>query len=92
MTKIDDTARGPAADAAASLREAQTLHLATLNLVRDATSAMLPLSATAVPNADRFVTTMDSLLREGFAVAAKAVETQYKFAAEAIERLSPSAA
>jgi hypothetical protein len=70
------------------LRQAHDINVATIDVLRNLTSVMVPISVATLPNADKLVPTIDSAVTRGYDALLKAVEAQYEVAFKALGQLN----
>ncbi len=72
---------------AESLQQAKDISLASIGVFQSLTSVLIPLSVSMLPGSEKLVPTIDTMVDRSFDTVTKVVESQYQFAAAAIDRL-----
>jgi hypothetical protein len=71
-----------------SLHQAHDINVATIDVLRNLTSVLVPMSVNALPNADTLVPAIDTAVARGYDALLQAVESQYDFAFKALGQLN----
>jgi hypothetical protein len=77
---------------AEGLQQAKDINLASLEVLQNLTSVMVPLGVSILPQSDKLVPAIDSMVERTFATVVKVVDAQYKFGATALDQLGAAAA
>ncbi|MGA8015445.1 MAG: hypothetical protein WCB85_05960 [Candidatus Dormiibacterota bacterium] len=69
------------------VKQAEEITLSSIDVLRAVTALFVPLSVVALPNGDRLVPTLDTVVTRGYEAVSKVVEAEYGFAVAALERV-----
>jgi hypothetical protein len=76
---------------AQGIRDAQTINVQTVEVLRATTSLLVPLSVAMIPRGERLMPRIDEAVNRGFDSVVNAVESQYRLAQSVIDRLRVAA-
>ncbi len=72
---------------AEGLQQAKDISFASIGVLQSLTSVLVPLSVSMLPGSEKLVPTIDTMVDRSFDTVTKVVESQYQFAAAALDRL-----
>ena len=73
------------------ISEAQAINLGTIEVLRNVTSVLVPLSVAALPRNERLVPALDRVVARGYDAASRVVSAQYDLALAALDRVGTAA-
>lgn len=76
---------------AQGIRDAQTINVQTVEVLRATTSLLVPLSVAMIPRGERLMPRIDEAVNRGFDSVVNAVKSQYRLAQSVIDRLRVAA-
>jgi hypothetical protein len=92
MTDYTTYTRSATTAVAEGLQQAKEINLATLEVLQNLTSVLVPLSVSMLPKSEKLVPAIDTVVERTFATIVKLVDSQYKFGATALDQLGAVAA
>jgi hypothetical protein len=76
---------------AQGIRDARTINVQTVEVLRATTSLLVPLSVAMIPRGERLMPRIDEAVNRGFDSVVNAVKSQYRLAQSVIDRLRVAA-
>lgn len=73
------------------ISEAQAINVGTIEVLRNVTAVLVPLSVSVLPNRQRLVPAIDRVVARGYDTAVRLVEAQYDLALSALSRVGTAA-
>jgi ABC-type branched-subunit amino acid transport system substrate-binding protein len=92
MTDYTAYSRTATTAIAEGLQQAKDINLATLEVLQNLTSVLVPLSVSMLPKSEKLVPAIDTVVDRTFATIVKVVDAQYKLGATALDQLGAAAA
>jgi ABC-type branched-subunit amino acid transport system substrate-binding protein len=92
MTDYTAYTRNATTAVAEGLEQAKDINLATLEVIQNLTSVLVPLSVSMLPKSDKLVPAIDNVVDRTFSTVVKLVDSQYKFGATVLDQLGAAAA
>ena len=77
---------------AEGLQQAQDIRLATIEVLKSFTSVLVPLTVSMIPQSEKLLPAIDSVVDQGFDAVVKLAEAQYQFGVSALDQLSSATA
>jgi hypothetical protein len=87
MTDYADYTRTANAAVAEGLQQTTEIKLAATEVLKSITSVLVPLSVFALPNSEKLIPAIDTVVNRNFDVVTKFIEWQYEFGMAALKQL-----
>jgi hypothetical protein len=87
MSDYADYTRTATAEIAENLRQTTEIKLAATEVVKSITSVLVPLSVFMLPNSEKLIPAIDTVVDRNFDIVTKLVEWQYEFGVAALNQL-----
>lgn len=92
MTDFTEQARTANTAVADGLRQAKDINVATIKVLQGLTSVLVPLSVSMLPNSEKLVPAIDTVVGRSFETVLTVVASQYDFGVAALDQLGSAAA
>ena len=87
MSDYADYTRTATAEIVENLRQTTEIKLAATEVVKSITSVLVPLSVFMLPNSEKLIPAIDTVVDRNFDIVTKLVEWQYEFGVAALNQL-----